>query len=178
VRRSLALLRKLKMSNYHDIIVSSITRTTFLVLPASASVIFVLSVNLSGTQILDTVGYQELCKDSVSKTGNYVSIPSIVASRLAELIAAERLIAKIDKANFAIADAATHDAMIMIRRVKLGGTPHILLSDDGILALQWQRGEYGVTLLFAGDGVASISFRRPGKFYAENGIDVSIYERL
>jgi hypothetical protein len=112
----------------------------------SASVIFVLSVNLSGTQILDIVGYQELCKDSVSKTGNYVSIPSIVASRLAELIAAERLIAKIDKANFAIADAATHDAMIMIRRVKLGGTPHILLSDDGILALQWQRGEYGVAL--------------------------------
>jgi hypothetical protein len=167
------------MSNYHDIIISSITRTPFLVLSAaSASVIFVLSVDLSGTQILDIVGYQALCKDSVSKTGNYVSIPSIVASKLAELIAAERLIAKIDKANFAIADAATHDAMIMVRRVKLGGTPHILLSDDGILALQWQRGEYGVALLFAGDGVASISFRRPGKFYAENGIDVSIYDDL
>jgi hypothetical protein len=59
---------------------------------------------------------------------------------------------------------------MMVRRVNLGGPPHISLSDDGILALQWQRGEYGVALLFAGDGVASISFRRPGQFYAENGI--------
>jgi hypothetical protein len=124
------------------------------------------------------VGYRVLFKDSVSETRNYVINPSVVDSRLAELIAAERLIAKIDNGNLAIADAATHDAMIMVRRVKLGGTPHILLSDDGILALQWQRGEYGVALLFAGDGMASISFRRPGQFYAENGIDVPIYDYL
>jgi len=158
---------------------SSTTRTTFLAMAAaSASVIFVLSVDLSETQILYMVSYQALVKDSVSGTRNYIIKPSVIASRLAELIAAERLIAKIDKVNVAIADAATHDAMIMVRRVKLGGTPHILLSDDGILALQWQRGEYGVALLFAGDGVASISFRRPGQFYAENGIDVPIYDDL
>jgi hypothetical protein len=124
-----------------------------------------------------TVAFQWSFRDSISKTRNYVIKP-IVASRLAELIAAERFIAKIDEANVAIADAATHDAMMMVSRVNLGGTPHILLSDDGILALQWQRGEYGVALLFAGDGVASIAFRRPGQFYAENGIDIAISDDL
>jgi hypothetical protein len=53
-----------------------------------------------------------------------------------------------------------------------------MFSEDGILALQWQRGEYGVALMFAGDGVASIAIRKPGQFYAENGIDVGIDDEL
>jgi len=44
--------------------------------------------------------------------------------------------------------------------------------------LQWQRGEFGVALIFAGDGEASIAFRRPGQFYAENGIEVAISQEL
>jgi hypothetical protein len=33
-------------------------------------------------------------------------------------------------------------------------------------------------LLFAGDGVASIAFRRPGHLYAENGMDADISDKL
>jgi hypothetical protein len=43
---------------------------------------------------------------------------------------------------------------------------------------QWERGQNGVALIFAGDGVASIAFTRPGLRYAENGIDISVTDGL
>jgi len=51
-----------------------------------------------------------------------------------------------------------------------------MFSDDGILTLQWHRGDYGVALLFAGDGIASIAFSTPRQFYAENGIEMLVSE--
>jgi hypothetical protein len=49
-----------------------------------------------------------------------------------------------------------------------------MFADDGILTLQWQRGQYGVALIFAGDGEVSIAFRKPGQLYAQNGLDIKI----
>jgi hypothetical protein len=99
-------------------------------------------------------------------------------SRLIDSIIIERSVADIDAENVTVANAATSDAVAFIQDKKLSVMPHIMFSEDGILALQWQHGPYGVALVFAGNGVASISFRRPGQFYAENGIDVRISDSL
>ena len=99
-------------------------------------------------------------------------------SPLSAAIVAKRKTAKVDADYIDIADAATGDALAVVARAGLSGDPRIMFSDDGILTLQWQRGEHGVALIFAGDGLASIAFRRPGQFYAENGIDVSISDEL
>jgi len=77
-----------------------------------------------------------------------------------------------------IANDAAKDAVTMVARNKLGSVPFISFSDDGILSLQWERNNSGVGLIFAGDGTASIVFRRPGQFYAENGIEVAVNDDL
>jgi hypothetical protein len=97
---------------------------------------------------------------------------------LADHIKLERASAEIDEENLGIANAAMADALVLIRRGKIDGAPRIMFSEDGILTLQWQRGEFGVALVFGGDGEASIAFRRPGQLYAENGIDVEISRQL
>jgi hypothetical protein len=103
-----------------------------------------------------------------------------VASRssLAKIIIAERLRSDVDAECSAIADAAKQEAVAIVQRWNLSGDPRVMFSDDGVLTLQWQRDEYGVALIFAGDGMASIAFRRPGQLYAENGIDVAINENI
>jgi hypothetical protein len=97
---------------------------------------------------------------------------------LADLIKTERAHARIDDESLGVADAAAADALTMLRHVHLDGSPQVTFSDDGILGLQWQRSEHGVALIFTGGGVASIAFRRPGLFYAENGIDFEVSEDL
>lgn len=101
-----------------------------------------------------------------------------VSRPLFKVIATERAIAKIDMENVQLADAAMRDALFVVQRANLRGDPKVMFSSDGILTLQWQRGERGVALIFAGDGMVSLAFRQPGKFYAENGIDVAIAEEL
>jgi hypothetical protein len=102
--------------------------------------------------------------------------PSI--SHLAARISSERATAEIDSENLIMADGAAADAVKLVERAGLGGTPRVMFSDDGILTLQWQRGEYGVALIFAGDGAASIAFKNPGQLYAENGLEVSVSKDL
>src|SRR5262245_39131795 len=100
------------------------------------------------------------------------------APDLAPQIIVERANIALDRTAAELADAATNDAVTLVRRTKLGGNPRVMFSEDGILTLQWQRGEYGVAMIFAGDGIASIAFRRPEQFYAENGIEIAISDNL
>jgi len=99
-------------------------------------------------------------------------------SGLADLIIAKRSSAEVDESGVIVANAAVDDAVKVVQRRDLGGAPRVMFSEDGVLALQWQRDEYGVALIFAGDGMVSIAFRRPGQLYAENGIEVSVSEDL
>ncbi len=66
----------------------------------------------------------------------------------------------------------------MVERAKLNGQPLVMFADDGILTLQWQRGDHGLALIFAGDGEVSIAFKKPRQLYAQNGIEVKITEEL
>jgi hypothetical protein len=99
-------------------------------------------------------------------------------SELVSKISAARAAASVDPESVEIADAATIDAIKLVERNRLPGSPRVIFSNDGILALQWQRDEYGAALMFAGDAIASIAFRKPGQFYAENGIDIGIEDDL
>ena len=170
------------MSNYLEVPIGGTKPNPLVAAVAGASLMFICLLGPSQAQ-----GFHEIKKSPAavyeipiqgSKTKNYLFSPSLGGSNLVGLIDAERHAATVDPNCIEIADAATRDAIIMVRNHELGGNPNVLLSEDGILALQWQRGEYGVALLFAGDGFASISFRRPGQFYAENGLDVALSDDL
>jgi hypothetical protein len=101
------------------------------------------------------------------------------ASRqLIDEIVTKRASSVIDPENVTVANAGMRDAITLVRKNNLGGVHLITLSEDGILGLQWQRGDRGVALIFAGDGFASIAFRRPGQYYAENGIESQIDDHL
>jgi hypothetical protein len=102
--------------------------------------------------------------------------PVHASAEIDDIIKAERARARIDDENVAIADAAMADALSMLRHVYLRGSPQVTFSDDGILGLQWQTDNHGVAIIFAGDGIASIAFKRPGQFYAENGLEVAVSE--
>ena len=105
---------------------------------------------------------------------------SVVArsTDMASRISAKREAATLSSEGVATADSATRDAIIFVERNFLPENPNILFSDDGILALQWQSGDYGAALLFVGDGIASIALRKPGQYYAQNGIDIGIEDDL
>jgi hypothetical protein len=101
-----------------------------------------------------------------------------LASELRKRIDAGRVAATIDPDARELADAAVRDAKRVVDHAKLRGEPRVMFTDDGILTLQWQRGDYGVALLFAGDGEVSIAFKKPAQFYAQNGINVKVTENL
>jgi hypothetical protein len=100
------------------------------------------------------------------------------ASRLVDFILTARSVALLDEAEAAAADAATADAIILADQIPSPVLPHVMFLDDGVLALQWQRGAFGVALTLTGDRKVGIAFRRPGQFYAENGIEVGISDQL
>jgi hypothetical protein len=101
-----------------------------------------------------------------------------LASELGKRIDAGRVTATIDRDARELADAAVRDAKRVVDHAKLRGEPRVMFADDGILTLQWQRGDYGVALLFAGDGEVSVAFKKPAQLYAQNGIDVKVTENL
>jgi hypothetical protein len=103
---------------------------------------------------------------------------STISNPLVEAIRSMRSTARIDSSGLETADAAMNDAIQLVSRQHLRGTPRIMFARDGILTIQWQRENYGVALVFAGDSEASIAFRRPGQLYAENGLEVSVQSEL
>lgn len=51
-------------------------------------------------------------------------------------------------------------------------------SSDGILTIEWHRGDEGVALIFAGDGNAGISTRQNGGLYEDLGREIEITQKL
>jgi hypothetical protein len=99
-------------------------------------------------------------------------------SKIVDLVIARRSAAEVEPENAGVADAAASDAVKLIERAKLNVVPKVTFSDDGLLSLQWQRGDRGVVLVLCGDGTVSIGFRRPGQYYAENGIELLVTDDL
>jgi hypothetical protein len=153
--------------------------------------IVVASIVLLTSATVNTAGQAPLRPTMTANMTTFpssISIPfgiNAVASKdntssllLVSLIAEERRVAQVDDENLEAANDATTDATTLALISKFSELPRVMFSDDGILTLQWQRGEFGAALIFAGDGMVSIALKRPGQFYAENGMDVAISEEL
>jgi hypothetical protein len=97
---------------------------------------------------------------------------------LADLVRSERGTAVIGSDFISTADTAVSDALTFAGRLQFPKLPVAMLSDDGVLTLQWRREGYGAALIFAGDAEVSIAFNRPGQRYTENGIEISIHDEL
>jgi hypothetical protein len=56
--------------------------------------------------------------------------------------------------------------------------PKISLSDEGLVTLRWRRDDYGLLLVFAGDGLATYSIRPSGTQFSHQAKDISVQDRL
>jgi hypothetical protein len=145
---------------------------------ASTLSICAFSTNTSQTTISESVWNAVSLATWPASSPEVSSIVRGPSSPLSAEILARKNLAALDFESQKIADAAADDAMQLIDSANLSGSPRIMYAEDGILALQWQKGDRGVALVFAGDGLVSIAFRRPGRLYAENGLEISISEPL
>jgi hypothetical protein len=116
---------------------------------------------------------------AVHGTTHYRRADSTIASAsLVELIRVARARSQVDPEYSALADAAAHDAAAMVHRLAAWEPPSVKFSSDGVLTLQWQSNEFGLAMILVGEGEVSIALRRPGQFYAENGIDIAVSDEL
>lgn len=86
--------------------------------------------------------------------------------------------AKIEPGADEDARKAVYQATEYTRQWLCERRPHVSVSDDGTVTLQWRRGGRGVLLIFTGDNTACYSLKPPGGFYATNGASVPIGREL
>ena len=80
----------------------------------------------------------------------------------------------LDSARAAVSQAAT-----VVQRNHLQGSPRIMMSDDGVLTLQWRNENQGVALIFTGDGTVSVALKNAQQIYSDSlQDDLSINEPL
>jgi hypothetical protein len=141
---------------------------------------YVVDLRSQREDVVDVRSQREIPLQRIPSKYSWRPLPRLVedAHSLGERIGAARASANIDAECAAIADAAMKDAVQLVSYRHLEGVPRIMFSGDGILTIQWQRGDFGVALIFVGEGQVSIGFRRPGQLYAENGLDIGIYDEL
>jgi len=70
------------------------------------------------------------------------------------------------------ARAAKVQAVTLVRRNRLTGSPRVMMSDDGVLTLQWRNGvNDGAALIFPGDGTVSFAVKNAHQMYIYSGLD-------
>ena len=95
-------------------------------------------------------------------------IRTIGSIRLEKLINEEKDASQIEDDCILYADASVRDALALIRRFNLSGAQNVVLSEDGILTIQWRKGRLGALMVFTGDGNVAISTAAPGKLYSQS----------
>lgn len=76
------------------------------------------------------------------------------------------------------ASKAVEDACAFVSREIPDETPIVMVSDDGVVMLQWRRSDSGVLLAFSGDGTVTVSVKRPGGMYSSNPQNIPIAYHL
>jgi hypothetical protein len=70
------------------------------------------------------------------------------------------------------ARAAQSQAVTLVQRNRLTGHPRVMISDDGVLTLQWRNGvNEGAALIFPGDGTVSFALKNAHQTYSDSGLD-------
>jgi hypothetical protein len=112
-------------------------------------------------------------------TGFAFEVPELPRlSRLAEEIAAVHKATDLDEEAAETARSVVGDARRFVAAHLPHAEPRVLLSDDGVLTLQWRKDDRGLIMIFSGDGTATFSIREPGGFYSTNGIEFHLSEGL
>jgi hypothetical protein len=106
------------------------------------------------------------------------NIVSDVDNDLVGKIMIERGSLRVERGHEKIADLSADDALQMVRHLRLTGNPRVMQSSDCIMTLEWYGEKEGVALIFAGDGMASISIRRSEGLYEDYGREVGVKESL
>lgn len=81
---------------------------------------------------------------------------------------------RVDEDSLDAARLAVGQAIEFIHRNDLPGRPRVMMSDDGVLTLQWRGDELGAALVFTGDGTVSVAFKNAEKSYSETREDVAL----
>jgi hypothetical protein len=68
------------------------------------------------------------------------------------------------------ARAAKDQAVTLVRRNRLIGRPRVMMSDDGVLTLQWRNGSNGAALIFPGDGTVSFAVKNAQQTYSDSSL--------
>jgi hypothetical protein len=107
-----------------------------------------------------------------------VSVSVAVHSALAKRIRTEYESTQLDRDAAEAARRAVNDAIRFVDFNLPGGEPLVMLSDDGVLSLQWRLGDRGVMLVFTGDATGTYSIKEPGGFYATGAEDFPLERGL
>lgn len=83
-----------------------------------------------------------------------------------------------DKAAEATANRAMADAATFLDAHFFRVFPHAMLSEEGIVMLQWRSGDRGTLLMFSGDGFVTYSSHGPDRDYISNSEEFPILNGL
>ena len=79
-------------------------------------------------------------------------IRTINSLKLEKRVSLERDSTQIDEDFLRYADAAVRDALSVIRRHNLSEAENVMISDDGILSIQWRKGNIGAAMCLLATG--------------------------
>ena len=107
-----------------------------------------------------------------------VQISNPVHSPLANKIRAVYESTQLDEDAAELARHAVNDAIKFVDFNLPEGEPLVMISDDGVLSLQWRLGSRGVMLVFTGDDTGTYSIKNPGGSYAVGAKDFPLEDGL
>jgi hypothetical protein len=76
------------------------------------------------------------------------------------------------------AQRAVDDACAFANREIPEQKPLVMVSDDGLVMLQWRNENSGVLLIFTGDGTGNYSIKCPGGSYTANNVEFLLADGL
>lgn len=122
-----------------------------------------------------SVGVEGLDRNRVELT----SIPEAQrVSPLAQMIGAVYKRTSLDEDVAKEAERAVADARAFANREIPEEKPLVMVSDDGLVMLQWRDESSGVLLIFTGDGTGSYSVKPSGGSYTANNLEFSLADGL
>jgi hypothetical protein len=77
-----------------------------------------------------------------------------------------------------VAGRAVRESCAFVSREIPNETPVTMIFDDGVVVLQWRKGDAGALLIFPGDGTATLSVKSPGGQYAPDEKEFSVSDSL
>lgn len=131
-----------------------------------------------GRTALASLNYDTIRINASAGVGYTITTPDPAHSVLADRIRAVYESTTLDEDFREPARRAVNDAIAFVDFNLPEGTPIVMLSDDGVLTLQWRLDDCGVMIVFTGDGTGTYSIKEPGGYYAVGAKEFNLAEGL